>query len=1168
MLTWFCFATYGQNERLIQNPYASYFSEAYQLYPTIPNGMLEAVAYTNTHFKHIGKSEPESCTGLPKAHGVMGLVLDGKGYFKNNLQRISIISGYSTKEIINDPRKNILAYAAALNELNELSIAPTLESYLQDITLLSELPDPTSTLANDFALSSQLYSICAFLNDPEFQIHYGFPNHQVKMEKIFGKENLKVLSSSHVLLSSNSISNKKGDQFSGGYMKSNEYGPAIWTPAPSCNYSSRSGTPVSAITIHTIQGSYAGAISWAQNCNSNVSYHYVIRSSDGQVTQMVLEANKAWHVGSENPYTIGYEHEGYVSDPSWYTTAMYNASSDLSRDVTNSGYGINPLRTYYGPSSSGTNTLGSCVKIKGHQHYPNQSHTDPGINWDWERYYKLINDNPAITTETTASGSYYDSGGAGNDYSDDERLLTLIAPTGATTVTLTFTAFDTELNWDYLYIYDGSTTDDPLIGTYTGTNSPGTVSATGGSILCEFRSDCSTLSSGWEATWISNANPQPIDSIPPVTTISTPASWVTTDFLATFTDTDNSSGVHERFYQAIDFDGSEWRANANNGFFSDNFDGAIHADWTTSTGTWGINNDLLEQTNESESNSNIYASLDQSMADAYLYHWSGKIEGSGGNKRAGFHFFSDDGSLPNRGNSYFVWFREDDNKIQIYKVVNDAFTLELDQPFTLSAAQWYDFKVTFNKTTGVIDVYLDNELSATWTDGSPYTTGNFISFRSGDCIYTVNNLKAYRSRTTSENILVGNAATNDLRYENIDPLTPAGRIKSIVTDSAGNISTIAAQDINVDWTAPSDVSLVNDGTGIDIDTTYSNTELSANWSLATDLNSDIARYWYAIGTSPGATDIINWTDNWFDDSITHTGLNLAYNITYYFSVQAENGAGILSNVVSSDGQYLDQPSATPVAGFNSSNTFICLNDSIDFINNSANATTYEWLFPGGNPATSAAVNPTVLYTTTGTYNIELIATGPGGIDTITQILSIDVSAPPVASFTASGNVLYLPNAFVGFTNTSTNANGYFWDFGDANTSNNTDPWHVYTAAGVYDVTMIAVNGVCPNDTSNISIHVFDATGVAEETSSFGLSVHPNPIDGQSNIYLELNKRERITFTLFDYTGKIAYQISEKTFAAGSHQISIAPAEGKLASGVYLLQLQTEEKVEHLKLMVK
>ncbi|MEJ7698377.1 MAG: N-acetylmuramoyl-L-alanine amidase [Pyrinomonadaceae bacterium] len=94
---------------------------------------------------------------------------------------------------------------------------------------------------------------------------------------------------------------------------------------------------VTHVTIHTTQGSYTSAINWFKNCAAGVSAHYVIRSSDGQITQMVREADKAWHVGTSNGYTVGIEHEGYVSDPgTWYTDAMYNASALLSRDILNS----------------------------------------------------------------------------------------------------------------------------------------------------------------------------------------------------------------------------------------------------------------------------------------------------------------------------------------------------------------------------------------------------------------------------------------------------------------------------------------------------------------------------------------------------------------------------------------------------------------------------------------------------------------------------------------------------------------------------------------------------------------------------------------------------------------------------------------------------------------
>ena len=134
---------------------------------------------------------------------------------------------------------------------------------------------------------------------------------------------------------------------------------------------------ITAVVIHDTEETYAMTMSIFQDCSRQVSAHYVVRSSDGQITQMVLEKDKAWHVGTENGYTIGIEHEGYVAQTTWYTPAMYQSSANLVKDICNSGYGINPLRCYYGVSCNGSCVLTSCITIKGHQHYPNQTHDDP-----------------------------------------------------------------------------------------------------------------------------------------------------------------------------------------------------------------------------------------------------------------------------------------------------------------------------------------------------------------------------------------------------------------------------------------------------------------------------------------------------------------------------------------------------------------------------------------------------------------------------------------------------------------------------------------------------------------------------------------------------------------------------------------------------------------------
>lgn len=889
-----------------QNQYQAAFAYAYQQYPQIPKGVLEAVAFSQTRFNHL-QNQIEGCSGMPVTHGVMGLTLDGKGFFKNNLHYVAQLSGINVQQILASPQQNILAFAAAYNHLlqqlpnNKFNI----ENHATILATLSELP--YNGLQLDFALNTHLYSVYNFLNDAQAQTKYNFPKHNFNMEKIFGKENLKVLSSKHITLSDESITSEEGVfyQNSAIGLKSPDYPPAL-SNITTCNFSSRNGVAISAVTVHTIQGSYSGAIGWANNCSSNVSYHYVLRSSDGQITQVVLESNKAWHVGSENPYTIGMEHEGWVNDSTWYTAAMYQASAALVRDITQSGYGISPLRTAFFPWARFTrynvaSIPGSCVKIKGHQHYPNQSHTDPGQNWDWDYYYKLLNNTTTITTNTNPTGTHTDGGGVTGNYANDERTLFLIQPTGANQINLTINQFDIESTWDYLYIYNGNNVFAPKIGEYTGTTIPSTITVNGGAVLIEFRSDCATAKPGYSISWSAVAP----DATPPTTAVSAPTGWITADFTANFNDADNTggSGLEKSYYQVIDFDGIEWRANANNGFFADNFDTNIHPEWTPVVGTWSINNGALFQTDEVEGNTSISAALNQNLSNRYLYHFKAAINGTGTNKRAGFHFFADDDTLENRGNSYFVWFRVDNAKLQIYKVVNDVFGPPvLDMPLTTVAGQLYDYKVIYDRISGKMMIYRDDTFITDWTDVSPINSGNFISFRSGNATLSVAELKVYRSRFPSATITVGNTATADIRHQNPNPSTPSGKIKSIVNDNANNISLISEQLVDVDWTPPTNF-VINDGTTADVDTSFINTQIEANYTAATDPHSMLVSYEYALGTTPGDSNVISWTNNLLNTTISQTGLILPFNQDYYFSVRAENGAG-LKNTVVSDGLWI------------------------------------------------------------------------------------------------------------------------------------------------------------------------------------------------------------------------------------------------------------------------
>ncbi len=524
-----------------------------------------------------------------------------------------------------------------------------------------------------------------------------------------------------------------------------------------------------------------------------------------------------------------------------------------------------------------------------------------GYDDGYTELWNAINDKLTNCYSQPCSDSIFDYGGPNRNYNDKEIATYTLAPAGASYINLNFTQFEFETGYDTLWIYDGPSTASPLIGAYSGTSSPGNINSSNPALTIKYKTDGATNKVGYKALYTCQTS----DVIAPTTSVSTPT-WVNTNFTASFTDADVGTGIAQRFYSVDEYaTTSYWRSNKSNGFFNDAFDGTtIHADWVLNAGTWTNSGNTAYNTNQTSTNTNLYTSLTQN-ANQILYHWTQKIGGTGTNRRAGLHFMASAATGNGRGNSYMVYARVDGGgKLQIYEYVADVMYLKADIVYPFAANTNYDFKVIYNKTTGKISVFVNNVLAGTWTDTTPLTSGSYICFRSGECTMNIDNVEVLKSRTsTSATITVGTASTNDLRLQNANVTTPAGRIKSYVIDNANNISTQATKTVNVDYTTPSTVGVVRDGlTATDLATTTSTIQLSANWNASTDAQSGISKYWYAIGTAAGATNTVGWTNNGSATSVTKTGLTLTVGTTYYFTVKAENGATLQSTVINSNGQ--------------------------------------------------------------------------------------------------------------------------------------------------------------------------------------------------------------------------------------------------------------------------
>lgn len=524
-----------------------------------------------------------------------------------------------------------------------------------------------------------------------------------------------------------------------------------------------------------------------------------------------------------------------------------------------------------------------------------------GYDDGYSDLWNLIKDKFSSCATVPCTDSIFDMGGPARNYYDNENYIYTIAPTGASKVNLNFSYVKTEVNFDTLFVYDGNSIASPTLGVYTGTTSTSfSLTSNTPSVTIRFKSDVGTVSAGFKAVWTCIQ-----DNTIPTTQINTPSGWITQNFTTTYTDADNAggTGIEKSFYLPSYYNGVEWRANGNRGFLQDDFIGtAIHPDWTTSVGTWSIASGALVQSDETNANTNIYATVTQSLSNRYLYCFKGTITGANTNRRAGIYIACDAPSQTQRGNSYMIWFRPDQSAVEFYKsVANNIGLPTYSATCNITAGTTYDYKISYDRITGEIKVWQNNVFIASWIDTTPHATGTAVSFRTGNSTFKIDDFKIFRSRAATHTILVGTNNTNDLRNENPAPATPAGKINSITKDNANNLSGVATQTLNIDWTKPLASTIIKDGTASDIDTTFIASQLDLNYTAAKDTNSGINTYYYAIGTTAGSQNITAWTTNGLNLTASKTGLSLINNQKYFIMVKAKNGAGLMGDSTVSDG---------------------------------------------------------------------------------------------------------------------------------------------------------------------------------------------------------------------------------------------------------------------------
>lgn len=197
----------------------------------------------------------------------------------------------------------------------------------------------------------------------------------------------------------------------------------------------------------------------------------------------------------------------------------------------------------------------------------------------------------------------------------------------------------------------------------------------------------------------------------------------------------------------------------------------------------------------------------------------------------------------------------------------------------------------------------------------------------------------------------------------------------------------------------------------------------------------------------------------------------------------------------------------PVPSFTTtSQAPICVNENIQFFNTSTfNPSSVLWTFEGGNPATSTDANPTVVYNTSGIFDVTLVVTNANGSAQVYLQDYVTVGPKPSVSYTHIGDGLE-----VAFTQTISNGTNHLWNFGDGQTSTAVNPTHIYNTEGTYTVTL--------SDINNCGTTVFSQTILVQLLPTAGFSANSTKICVNGAVEFSNQSSPSVTGWLWTFEG--------------------------------------------------
>jgi PKD repeat protein len=255
----------------------------------------------------------------------------------------------------------------------------------------------------------------------------------------------------------------------------------------------------------------------------------------------------------------------------------------------------------------------------------------------------------------------------------------------------------------------------------------------------------------------------------------------------------------------------------------------------------------------------------------------------------------------------------------------------------------------------------------------------------------------------------------------------------------------------------------------------------------------------AIGGMPG------YSFFWSNNQTTSTATSLPFG-TYSVTTTDSKGCTAIATVTITEPTVLTNTvSQTNVSCFGGNNGTAAV-----IADGGSPAYTYLW---GSGHTTSAETGLNA-----GNYSVK--TTDANGCTT-TATVAITQPAALIAGFNASTYTVDIAvNNSVTFTNNSSGATSYQWNFGDTSgTDISANPAHSYTYTGTYTVTLIALDGAC-SDTLYKTIEVVNSNPlVVNGNQSLPSSVNVLYDNGEVFLLFSLDKKTQVNISVYNMMGE-------------------------------------------------